>query len=135
MGSGHQNREKDIQIRQRRSGDDEEIRKPSKRCSLHQQVRGLVLVGLLFVLKKEKFRFSFVLPKVEQIWIVMDFLEGGSLMDYVSPEQVWPEEQIAFVLRDSFKALAYLHSKDRIHRDIKSGNILITGNGEIKVFF
>jgi hypothetical protein len=29
-----------------------------------------------------------VLPKVEQIWIVMDFLEGGSLMDYVSPEQV-----------------------------------------------
>ncbi len=76
---------------------------------------------------------SFVLPKVEQIWIVMDFLEGGSLMDYVSPEQDWPEEQIAFVLRDSLKALAYLHSKDRIHRDIKSGNILITGNGEVKV--
>jgi serine/threonine protein kinase len=61
---------------------------------------------------------SFVLPKVEQIWIVMDFLEGGSLMDYVGPEQNWSEEQIAFVLRDSLKALAYLHSKERIHRDI-----------------
>ncbi len=76
---------------------------------------------------------SFVLPKVEQIWIVMDYLEGGSLMDYVGPEQNWPEEQIAFVLRDSLKALAYLHSKERIHRDIKSGNILIAGGGQIKV--
>ena len=43
-----------------------------------------------------------------------------AVMDYVGPEQNWPEEQIAFVLRDSLKALAYLHSKERIHRDIST---------------
>ena len=98
-------------------------------------VRGEVVTMKRFESHPNVVRYinSFVLPKVEQIWIVMDFLAGGSLMDYVAVEQNWTENQISFVLRDSLKALAYLHSKDRIHRDIKSGNILITGDGQIKL--
>ena len=85
-------------------------------------VRGEVVTMKRFESHPNVVRYigSFVLPKVEQIWIVMEFLEGGCLMDYVGVEQEWPEDQISFVLRDSLKALAYLHSKERIHRDIVS---------------
>lgn len=55
-------------------------------------VRGEVVTMQRFESHPNVVRYinSFVLPKVEQIWIVMDFLEGGSLIDYCSPEQPWP---------------------------------------------
>lgn len=32
-----------------------------------------------------------------------------------------------------FQALAYLHSERKIHRDIKAGNILVAGDGSVKL--
>jgi len=43
------------------------------------------------------------------------------------------EAQIARVTRETLKALVYIHSQHRIHRDIKSDNILLNEKGEIKI--
>lgn len=43
------------------------------------------------------------------------------------------EEEIATILYYTLKGLEYLHSKRKIHRDIKAGNILLNTEGHAKL--
>eukprot|EP01099_Mayorella_cantabrigiensis_P001302 TRINITY_DN1564_c0_g1_i1.p1 TRINITY_DN1564_c0_g1~~TRINITY_DN1564_c0_g1_i1.p1 ORF type:complete len:221 (-),score=49.93 TRINITY_DN1564_c0_g1_i1:244-819(-) len=43
------------------------------------------------------------------------------------------EPQVAYVCRESLQALNHIHSMKRLHRDIKSDNILLGLNGEVKL--
>jgi len=44
-----------------------------------------------------------------------------------------PEELMAYILREICQGLAFLHESHRIHRDIKSDNILIDLDGNVKL--
>ncbi|XP_038597146.1 serine/threonine-protein kinase PAK 6 isoform X2 [Tachyglossus aculeatus] len=66
----------------------------------------------------------------EELWVLMEFLQGGALTDIVSQIRL-NEEQIATVCESVLQALAYLHSQGVIHRDIKSDSILLTLDGRI----
>eukprot|EP01098_Paradermamoeba_levis_P013311 TRINITY_DN604_c0_g1_i1.p1 TRINITY_DN604_c0_g1~~TRINITY_DN604_c0_g1_i1.p1 ORF type:complete len:432 (+),score=108.22 TRINITY_DN604_c0_g1_i1:424-1719(+) len=70
-----------------------------------------------------------------KVWVSMEFMEGGSLTDVILcwPELELKESHIAYVSRECLKGLDYVHKLHRIHRDIKSDNILISKNGEIKL--
>lgn len=68
----------------------------------------------------------------QELWIVMELMDGGSLTEVISVNEL-SEPQIAFIMRESLQGLNYLHKAGRIHRDIKSDNVLIKANGDVKL--
>ncbi|XP_067936395.1 serine/threonine-protein kinase PAK 3-like [Watersipora subatra] len=68
----------------------------------------------------------------DSLWIVMDYLEGGSLTSVIEAMEL-DELCIATITAECLKALCYLHNKRIVHRDIKSDNILMGSNGEVKL--
>uniref|UniRef100_A0A8C0L6G2 Mitogen-activated protein kinase kinase kinase kinase 5 n=1 Tax=Canis lupus dingo TaxID=286419 RepID=A0A8C0L6G2_CANLU len=62
----------------------------------------------------------------EKLWICMEYCGGGSLQDIYHVTGPLSELQIAYVCRETLQGLAYLHTKGKMHRDIKvsSFNIL-----------
>ncbi|XP_064503855.1 mitogen-activated protein kinase kinase kinase kinase 3 isoform X8 [Pseudopipra pipra] len=63
----------------------------------------------------------------------MEFCGGGSLQDIYHVTGPLSEQQIAYVSRETLQGLYYLHSKGKMHRDIKGANILLTDNGHVKL--
>ena len=64
----------------------------------------------------------------------MEYCQAGSVSDVMRLcRSTLSDEQIAYVMKDSLKGLMYIHSKRKIHRDIKGGNILLTSTGEAKI--
>lgn len=56
-----------------------------------------------------------------ELWIVLEYAEGGSLQDYLVGSGL-VEAQISAAMLGLVKGLAYLHENGIFHRDIKSGN-------------
>ena len=67
-----------------------------------------------------------------ELWVVMGYMEGGSLTDVVTAN-LMTEGQIAAVSREIAQGLQHLHKHNVIHRDIKSSNVLLSLTGDIKL--
>ncbi|KYQ96811.1 putative protein serine/threonine kinase [Tieghemostelium lacteum] len=67
------------------------------------------------------------------LFLITEFLQGGTLEQAVASPHVWKESQIGYIGKEILKAIEYLHDRKLIHRDLKSANIMITVNGEIKI--
>ncbi|XP_039144887.1 serine/threonine-protein kinase 3-like [Dioscorea cayenensis subsp. rotundata] len=68
-----------------------------------------------------------------KLWIVMEYMAGGSVADLLQTGPPLDEMSISCILRDLLHAVEYLHNEGKIHRDIKAANILLTENGDVKV--
>ncbi|KAG2676960.1 hypothetical protein I3760_12G075600 [Carya illinoinensis] len=76
---------------------------------------------------------SFVVER--NLWVVMPFMAEGSclhLMKIAYPDG-FEEAAIGSILKETLKALEYLHRQGHIHRDVKAGNILLDSNGMVKL--
>lgn len=66
------------------------------------------------------------------LWVVMEFMDAGSLTEIITHVRL-DERQTAYVTRESLAALEFLHSQNRVHRDIKSDNLLMGSRGEVRL--
>ncbi|KAI1918445.1 hypothetical protein LOZ65_004901 [Ophidiomyces ophidiicola] len=67
-----------------------------------------------------------------KLWIVMEFLGGGSCLDLLKPGS-FNEAHIAIVCHQLLLGLDYLHQEGKIHRDIKAANVLLAQTGKVKL--
>eukprot|EP00931_Biecheleriopsis_adriatica_P100860 TRINITY_DN76101_c0_g1_i1.p1 TRINITY_DN76101_c0_g1~~TRINITY_DN76101_c0_g1_i1.p1 ORF type:complete len:419 (-),score=84.05 TRINITY_DN76101_c0_g1_i1:115-1320(-) len=61
----------------------------------------------------------------EHLYIIMEFVPGGSLTDHIIEEGYFIEDLARPFFQKLCSALCYLHEKKVVHRDIKGDNILL----------
>ncbi len=67
-----------------------------------------------------------------QKFIVMEYLEGGSLKDVIRKGELPIDVASAYAIQIA-EGLSHAHKKEIVHRDLKSENIMLDGNGKLKI--
>ena len=67
------------------------------------------------------------------LYLVMEFLPGGDLMNLLIKKDIFTEEEARFYTAELILAIESIHKLDCIHRDIKPDNILIDKSGHVKL--
>ncbi|ORZ10648.1 kinase-like domain-containing protein [Lobosporangium transversale] len=107
-----------------------------KQMNLEQQPKKDLIINEILVMKESSHKNivnyidSFLYRG--DLWVVMEYMEGGSLTEVVTTNEM-ADPQIGAVCRETLLGLEHLHSKGVIHRDIKSDNVLLSLNGDIKL--
>lgn len=65
-------------------------------------------------------------------YIKMEFIEGKNIFDYVKDTPLTNEQRTALA-NEYVSAMAYIHLKADVHRDIHYSNVMVTNHGQVKV--
>ncbi|KAK5109458.1 hypothetical protein LTR62_007018 [Meristemomyces frigidus] len=110
-----------------------------KQMDLRNQPRKELIVNEIIVMKESRhdnivnFLDAFLQEETFELWVVMEFMEGGALTDVIDNNPSIAEDQIATICHETCKGLIHLHSQNIIHRDIKSDNVLLSSRGAVKI--
>ncbi|TPX13780.1 uncharacterized protein E0L32_005724 [Thyridium curvatum] len=110
-----------------------------KQMDLAHQPRKELIVNEIMVMKDSKHRNivnfldAFLRNNNAELWVVMEYMEGGALTDVIDNNPVITEEQISTICLETCAGLQHLHSQNIIHRDIKSDNVLLDARGNVKI--
>ena len=66
-------------------------------------------------------------------FLVLEYIDGESLRERMQPGQPLPWHEATSILQQLSDALAALHAKDILHRDVKPENVLIDHDGHVKL--
>ncbi|KAM0463743.1 hypothetical protein ACHAO4_000466 [Trichoderma viride] len=110
-----------------------------KQMDLAHQPRKELIVNEIMVMKDNRhknivnFLDAFLRNNYAELWVVMEFMEGGALTDVIDNNPSITEEQISTICHETCAGLAHLHAQSIIHRDIKSDNVLLDARGNVKI--
>jgi tRNA A-37 threonylcarbamoyl transferase component Bud32 len=110
-----------------------------KQMDLAHQPRKELIVNEIMVMKDSRHRNivnfldAFLRNNYSELWVVMEFMEGGPLTDVIDNNPSISEDQIATICLETCRGLQHLHAQSIIHRDIKSDNVLLDGRGNVKI--
>ncbi|KAK4501809.1 hypothetical protein PRZ48_007618 [Zasmidium cellare] len=110
-----------------------------KQMDLRSQPRKELIVNEIIVMKESRhdnivnFMDAFLQEDTFELWVVMEFMEGGALTDVIDNNASITEDQIATICHETCKGLIHLHAQNIIHRDIKSDNVLLSSRGAVKI--
>ncbi len=65
-------------------------------------------------------------------WLVMEYVDGSSLRDLIRAGRLEPSEALTLIPKIC-DALQYAHDQGVVHRDVKPENILVSGEGGVKI--
>lgn len=66
-------------------------------------------------------------------YIVMEYIDGISIKKYIRENGVMGYQQVLTIMEPVLKALQTIHKKQIIHRDLSADNIMLTGDGKLKL--
>ncbi|XP_070758795.1 NUAK family SNF1-like kinase 2 [Enoplosus armatus] len=74
-----------------------------------------------------------VFENKDKIVIVMEYASRGDLYDYICDKRNISEREARHFFRQIVSAVHYCHQNRIVHRDLKLENILLDGNGNVKI--
>ncbi|EPY52665.1 STE/STE20/PAKA protein kinase Shk2 [Schizosaccharomyces cryophilus OY26] len=108
-----------------------------KSMDLHFQNRKELILNEITVMR-ESFHPNIVsfldafLIKDRHLWVIMEYMNAGSLTNIIQQHKL-TEEHVARICLEICKGIQHLHARNVIHRDIKSDNVLLDKQGNIKI--
>ena len=66
-------------------------------------------------------------------FIAMEFIEGRELKDYFDNDERFKLPEIVRIMKELLAALGHAHRNGIVHRDVKPANIILLGDGTVKV--
>lgn len=78
-------------------------------------------------------KVSDMLDYENKVAIVMEFIEGETLKDYLDNRGNLTEAEIKTIFMQMLDAVEYVHLLNLVHRDIKPSNFMITNEGVLKL--
>ncbi|KAJ3117253.1 Protein kinase [Phlyctochytrium bullatum] len=109
-----------------------------KQMDISAQPRKELIVNEILVMREFRhpnivnYLDSFLVKNGAELWVVMEYMEGGPLNDVIDNHTLG-EVHIAAVCGEVLKGLKHLHSRQIVHRDIKSDNVLLDAYGNVKI--
>ena len=67
------------------------------------------------------------------VHLVIEYMDGGDLLNRILEKGCYSEAEGKLVFSEICAGVAYLHSKDICHRDLKPDNVLLTADGTAKI--
>ncbi|XP_020590536.1 probable serine/threonine protein kinase IRE4 isoform X2 [Phalaenopsis equestris] len=122
--------------RKRRTGDLFAIKVLKKLAMIRKNdVERIVAERNILITVRNPFvvRFYYSFTCRENLYLVMEYLNGGDLYSLLRKVGCLDEDIVRIYIAELVLALDYLHSLGIIHRDLKPDNILIANDGHIKL--
>ncbi|MBN2058939.1 MAG: protein kinase [Deltaproteobacteria bacterium] len=66
-------------------------------------------------------------------YITMEYIDGPTLVEFCSEDNLMPISKTASVIFQACKALDYAHQRGVVHRDIKPSNIMLNQSQDVKI--
>lgn len=74
------------------------------------------------------------IEEADGVYLVMEYVEGDALDDYIQQKTgPIPEEQAVYLFGQILEGMTYAHQMGVIHRDIKPGNFMVTPDLRVKI--